>query len=111
MDFFASVMTVRDLCRRAVNDGVVVEAKHSDASRGVACFYLNCDDEAAHRRTIEFFVEHGLIRKTKAGRFYDISFKLDSQTESGEYGSGFQAEIRLSDFIDLDTGKWLNREG
>jgi hypothetical protein len=79
MYFFASVAKARDLCRRAVVGGVVVKAKHSDAPRGVACFYLNCDDEAAHRRTVEFFIDSGLIRKTKTGRFYDISFKLDSR--------------------------------
>jgi hypothetical protein len=48
-----------------------------------------------------------MLRRLKA---VDERSEEHSQTELGEYGSGFQAEIRLSDFIDLDTGRWLNRE-
>jgi len=108
MYFFSSLPFVREICERAVAEGVVEEAKHSDAPEGVACFYLNCDDMAAHRRTITFFLENDLIRRTKTGRLYDISFKLDSQTISGEYGAAFHSDIRLSTFLDLNTSEWIN---
>ncbi|MDR0489560.1 MAG: hypothetical protein LBG99_09285 [Propionibacteriaceae bacterium] len=108
MYFFNNLSFVRDACERAVANGVVVEAKHSDASRGVACFYLNSDDIAAHRKTITFFLENNLIRRTKSGRLYDISFKLDSQTEAGEYAGGFHSDTRLSTFLDLNTAEWIN---
>ena len=48
-----------------------------------------------------------LIRKTKTGKYYNISFKLDRQTEAGEYGDDYKGTIKLSDFIDLTTGEWL----
>lgn len=97
-----------EMCRKAVKDGVVTEAKCGGSPMdGVACFYLNYDDEAAHKRIIRFFIEHNMIRKTKTGKLYDISFKLDQQTLAGEYKKDFQAEIKLSAFINLYTGEWI----
>ena len=55
----------------------------------------------------DFFLENKLIRRTKTGRLYNISFKFDEQTRAGEYGSDFKAEIKLEKFVDLDTGEWL----
>ena len=97
-----------EMCRKAVKDGVVAAAKRGDnPADGVACFYLNCDDEAAHKRIISFLIEHNMIRRTKAGKLYDISFKLDQQTLAGEYGEDFQPVIKLSTFINLYTGEWI----
>ena len=56
---------------------------------------------------IAFMLEHGLVRKTKSGKLYNIGFKLDDQTRAGEYGTGFKARITLSDFVDLETGEFL----
>lgn len=107
MYFFEDRQFVEKICTEAVNKGIVVEAKHSDAGNGVACFYLNFDDTAAHRKTIQYFINNNLIRRTKAGKLYNISFKLDDQTRAGEYGKDFQAEIKLEKFINLETGEWL----
>lgn len=53
-------------------------------------------------------LENGLIRKTKTGKLYNISFKFDTETYSGKYkGSGFSGKIRLSDFVDLETGEFI----
>lgn len=42
-------------------------------------------------------LENGLIRKTKTGKLYNISFKFDTETYSGKYkGSGFSGKIKLS---------------
>jgi hypothetical protein len=106
MHFFNDMKFASDICKRAVETGVVSEAKHSDVREGVCCFYLNCDDLEAHKRTINYFLENNLIRKTKKGKLYNISFKLDDQTRAGEYGDSFHSEIKLEQFIDLDTGKW-----
>lgn len=96
------------MCRIAVKEDIVVEAKCRDNPMdGVACFYLNCDDEIAHKKVISFFLEHNMIRKTKSGKLYDESFKLDRQTRAGEYQKDFKAEIKLSQFIDLFTGEWV----
>ena len=53
-------------------------------------------------------MENNLIQKTKAGKLFNISFKLDDQTRAGEYGADFKSEIKLADFIDLYTGEWKN---
>ena len=74
---------------------------------GVICFYLNGDDIENHHRVIRFMIDNKLIRKTKTGRLYNISFKFDDQTRSGEYGADFKGEIKLAQFIDLNTGEWL----
>ena len=39
-------------------------------------------------------------------KLYDISFKLDNQTMAGKYGSDFTASLKLSQLLDLNTGKW-----
>lgn len=107
MYFFSDVEFAERMCREAVKTGVVAEAKHSNAADGVCCFYLNCDDIAAHKRIITYFIENGLVRKTKAGKLYNISFKLDTQTLSGQYGEEFQSEIKLASFVNLETGEWI----
>ena len=108
MYFFANRAFVAGVCERAVSTGVVVEAKHSDAPRGVACFYMKVDDCPAHRRVITYFLENGLVQRTKTGRLYDISFKLDTQTIAGQYGPDFHSAIKLSTFLDLTTGDWIS---
>lgn len=106
MYFFSDVDFAAIICREAVEKEIVSESKHSDASEGVCCFYLNGDDLDTHKRTIQFFLDHDLIRRTKAGKLYNISFKYDDQTRAGEYGQQFDAEIKLDQFLDLSTGEW-----
>jgi hypothetical protein len=107
MYFFSDKKFVAKICKEAVEKGIVSESKHSNANKGLACFYLNCDDMVAHKKVISFLIENNLIRRTKTGRLYNISFKLDKQTLAGEYGEDFHSEIKLEKFINLDTGKWL----
>lgn len=107
MYFFSDRGFVESICRRAVDEGVVAECKHSNAGDGVACFYLNDDDLEGHKRVIKFFIDNNLIRRTKAGRLYNISFKRDRQTLSGEYGNDYSSDIKLSDFVSLQTGEFI----
>ena len=107
MYFFEERQFVEQICQSAIEQNIVEECKHSNADTGVSCFYLNDDDLAGHWRVIEFFLSHNLIRRTKKGRLYNISFKHDTQTLAGEYGSGYQSDVKLEKFIDLATGKWL----
>ena len=108
MYFFNDKTFAASICQKAVESGVVQEAKHSNAEGGVACFYIEYDDVKAHKRVLQFMLENNLIQKTKAGKLFNISFKLDDQTRAGEYGADFKAEIKLADFIDLYTGEWKN---
>ena len=80
MYFFKDRDFIAKLCQEAVENGVVAEAKHSNANEGVSCFYLNCDDIDLHKKVIKFFLDNNLIRRTKNGKLYNISFKKDKQT-------------------------------
>ena len=106
MYFFGDIEFAAKVCQEAVETDIVAEAKHSDSSEGVCCFYLNGDDLASHKRVIQFFLENGLIQRTKTGRLYNISFKYDDQTQAGQYGKHYYPEIKLDQFIDLATVEW-----
>lgn len=97
-------------------NAVVAEAKYSNTETqiaagqkyGVCSLYLNGNDRESHKRVLRYMLDNGLIRKTKSGKPYNISFKYDSQTYAGKYkGSGFSGEIKLADFVDLETGEFV----
>ena len=111
MAFFYDQPFAQDICKKAIECGACYECKCTDMEAvnkptGVICFYLNGDDLENHKRVIQFMLDNDLIRKTKTGKLYNISFKYDDQTRAGEYGEDFKAEIKLEKFIDLDTGRW-----
>ena len=60
-----------------------------------------------HKRIIKYFLDHEMIRRTKTGKLYNISFKLDNQTDAGAYGNDFKAELKLDNLINLNTGEWI----
>lgn len=110
---------VQGICKRALDEDVVKVCKHTkldikkgfDENKvkpktGVVCFYVNGLNSDEHRKVIEFLLENNLIRRTKSGRLYNISFKFDYQTISDEYGEGFNPIIKLSDYVNLKTGKF-----
>lgn len=110
--------TVSNICKAAIEKNIVQLCKHNNehgcehspygnGNSGVACFYLHYDDIDTHKKTLEFFLENNLIKRTKAGKLYNISFKLNDQTRSKEYGNSFNGTIKLSDFISLESGTWI----
>jgi hypothetical protein len=107
MYFFSDKKFIAKICEDVVKKNIVKHSKHTDDETGVACFYLNCDDIDTHKKIILYFIENNLISRTKSGRLYNISFKLDNQTRAGEYGDKFKSDIKLSNFVNLDTGEWL----
>lgn len=112
MCFFDDQKFAQDICQKAIDEKACYECKCTDmemmaAATGVICFYLNGDDIENHKRVIRFMMDNDLIRKTNAGRYYNISFKFDSQTRRGEYGDDFKAEIKLEQFVDLKTGEFI----
>ena len=95
-------------CQKAVEQGIVYETKVSDnILEGVSCYYLNLDDMARHKAVIQYFLDNNMISKTKSGKLYNISFKLDKQTMAGDYGVDFKPVLKLEEFINLNTGKWI----
>ena len=112
MFFFQDQRKAMDICEKAIKEKVCYECKCTDmdvqqVSTGVVCFYLNGDDVENHKRVICFLIDNNLIRKTKTGKYYNISFKFDEQTCAGEYGADFEGKIKLENFIDLKTGEWI----
>ena len=112
MYFFDNQEFAKKICEKAITEGVVYECKCTDmettaTSTGVICFYLNGDDIENHKRVIKFMIANNLIRKTKTGRYYNNSFKFDDQTQAGEYGVNFRGDIKLEQFINLNTGDWI----
>lgn len=96
-----------DRCRETVEQKIVWESKLSNNDEGVACFYVNIDDLKRHKQILQYFIDHDMIRRTKAGKLYNISFKFDNQTIAGKYGNDFWAELKLADLMNLATGEWL----
>lgn len=112
MHFFSDQEAAIRICQEAIAEKVCDECKCSDlqttgASSGVICFYTNGDDIETHKRILAFMLKNNLIRKTKTGKLYNISFKYDTQTENNEYNKDFSAKIKLSDFVNLETGEFL----
>lgn len=79
----------------------------NDKNTGVACFYLNISDKEAHKKLIKYMIDNDLIPRTQNGRLYNIGFKLDNQTRSGQYGSDFIPTLKLADLVDLNTDKFI----
>ena len=111
MHFFEDQEFARKICRKAIEEGVCYECKcrilDSRNITGVICFYLNGDDVENHRRVISFMLRNDLIPRTQYGRYHNLSFKYDSQTQAGEYGDSYKGKIKLSDFINLYSGEWI----
>lgn len=112
MYFFDNQDFAMQICEKAIEENVCYECKCSDleltgVESGVVCFYLNGDDMEGHHKVIQFMLDNHLIPKTKTGRLYNMSFKFDDQTRAGQYGAGFDGKIKLEQFIDLNTGKWI----
>lgn len=87
MHFFNDISFAAAICRKAVLEGTVAECKHTSASAtndgcGAICFYLNADDLEAHRRTLTFMLKNDLIRRTKAGKLYNIDLTLREISEA-----------------------------
>ncbi len=110
MYFFNDRTFAESICIKAMDEQIVDEVKHSDSEDGVICFYLNVDDLEAHERVINFFIDNRLIRiSKKTGKYYNISYKRDSETHNGQYNylGNFDTEIKLDKFIDLKSGQWI----
>lgn len=117
MYFFDSteegIAFAKKVCLEIVNSGVAIEAKHTDedivriSGSGVCCFYCDGANIEAHKKIIDFMIKNEMIRKTKTGKLFNISFKYDTQTRGNQYGSEFESQIKLKNFVNLETGEWL----
>lgn len=112
MYFFKDQTFAFKICRLAIKSKSCYECKCTNIklaqyNEGVICFYNNVDDIQMHKKIISFMKDNNLIKKTKNGKYYNISFKMDSQTRNLEYGVMFNAQLKLENFIDLDTGEFI----
>lgn len=113
MFFTKDLDRAKELCTKAIEENICLECKHGIELREydstVCCFYQNGDDIECHKRIIKFMLDNNMIQHTKTGKLYNIGFKYDNQTSNMEYGNDFKASIRLSDFVDLKTGEFLDK--
>lgn len=104
---------INKLSAIAVADGAVYETKVSSElavslkKTGVACFYVEINDNKTQKKLIEYLLKNNMIKKTKKGTLYNLGFKLNTQTQKKEYGPNFKSKLTLDHFIDLTTGKWI----
>ncbi|PHB13588.1 hypothetical protein COE80_29895 [Bacillus pseudomycoides] len=107
---------MQELILKAIERGVTPFVKHSDPDMlkfnprskdgSWMIIWYSTDEEKALKDLAKFLIDHGLVRKTKSGRYYNISFKYDEQTRNGEYGVQFKPSITLEDLMDLNTGEF-----
>jgi hypothetical protein len=107
---------MQELILKAINQGITPLIKHTDFDTldlnphsrdgSWVIVWYSTDEEKALKGLAKFLIDHGLVAKTKSGRYYNISFKYDKQTRNGEYGEQFKSSISLKDLIDLNTGEF-----
>ncbi|MCV3743697.1 hypothetical protein OF377_02310 [Ureaplasma sp. ES3154-GEN] len=121
---------VDKICERVIKENIVKNCKRTlyDSNpnqRGVVCFFLPYDINGSlehHKKLLKFMIENNLIPKTKTKKLYDISFKLDSQTNAKQYTTTkiygnnlvtqenvqkFEPVLKLSNFVKLETGEFF----
>ena len=91
MYFYYDVNQADAFCRKAVDNCVTNRAKHSNAASGICGFYVDND----------------LVRRTASGRLFDIAFKYEVADYFGDFGEATLPKLKLSDFVDLDSGEML----
>lgn len=108
MWFFNDLSQATYFCSFAVATNIVTQSKCSfpSSSDGVCCLYCGLLDVDRHIKALQFMISNHLIRKTKTGKLYNISFKLDSDTRKKQYGKAFCPALKLEYFVDLETGKF-----
>lgn len=105
MFFYKDRNFATEMINLALQQRVCNYAKHTKGASGICCFYVSGTSEHEHRKVIKFMLEHNLIRLTSDLIYFDPSFKFNGQSWSKEFGPNFDGLLKLSDFIDLSTGK------
>lgn len=105
--FYNNKDTAKQLIETALETNITTHAKHTKGSQGVICFYTSGTDANHHRKVINFLIDNQLLRITNNLEYADSSFKFNGQSWSKEYGNPFKDLVRLSHFIDLETGGQL----
>lgn len=103
---YTSVGKADQVCRAAIENGIVQQCMHPDCPVGTAVFLVDYDDYDTHRRILQFFIDNKLIPTDKAEGYLDIPFYIIVPSESIESGMNFTAFLRLSDFVDIRTGEF-----
>ncbi|MDQ0481060.1 hypothetical protein [Guptibacillus hwajinpoensis] len=107
---------MQELILKAIKQDVTPLVKHTNPDTlasnpyvrdgSLAVIWYSTDEEKALKGLAKFLIVHGLVPKTKAGKYYNISFKYDEQTRNGEYGEEFKPAISLKDLMDLNSGEF-----
>lgn len=104
VNFYREIEFAKQVITRAIDLDIVKYAKHTKGNSGALCLYVSATNVNDHMRVINFLKDQNLIRLKSDLSYFDNSFKLNGQSWSKEYGNFFEGLIKLSDFIDLNTG-------
>lgn len=98
------------ICQDIVQKHIVEEAKHTNADVGICCFFINGLDFAAHKRVLQYMMSNGLINKAVDGTIVNVQFSFDEQTRIEQDQRDEHVVLRVSDFVNLQTGRLLPDE-
>mgnify|MGYP001742377701 FL=1 len=97
----------------AISDGAL-ESGRVDTSyqRDTTVCLLHClsTDRNMMKRVLRYMIDTNKVQKTKSGRLYNISYKFNAQSQASLTGDKFVALIKLEDYVDLHTGKFLDEK-
>lgn len=100
---------IKEKLKELIGSGFIPLVKYPSTPKRscVLCLYTTSDkNEMAN--LCKFMIDNGIIRKTSNGEYKNLSYKKEEQTKNDKYGDKFNADIKLSDFINLETGDVLN---
>ncbi|WP_223292479.1 hypothetical protein [Salipaludibacillus neizhouensis] len=79
---------MQELILKAIEQGVTPLVKHNRKPNpkdySWVTVWYSTDKEEDLKRLAAFLVDHGLVKQTVRGKYHNISFKYDSQTNRGE---------------------------
>ncbi|MCY8152600.1 MULTISPECIES: hypothetical protein [Bacillus subtilis group] len=106
----------QELILKAIKQGITPLIKHTNMDTlefnprskngSWVIVWYSTDEEKALKGLAKYLIENGLVQKTKSGKYYNLPFKYDEQTQNGEYGEQFNPSISLKNLMDLNTGEF-----
>lgn len=99
---FNNAGTAENICKAAISDTIVAACARDRADAGFLYFYVDGTSEADQRTLIEWLLQKDLLPRDENGDYIDLPYFYDIQTRTDA-----APDSRLSDFMDLQTGKLI----
>lgn len=96
----SSEKAAKRVCQDAIQRSIVKACAHETSFPGNIIFYIDGTAETENMALLEWLLDNTLIPRKSDGSLTDVFFTYDIQTSPERV-----ADLRLSDFVDLTTGK------